>query len=110
MTTQVPYNMLAADTRTALMLALCHRYYWQNVGVSLLVPGYQGAGGLIYADIPNPVPMRVAPQISLSGFSNTNCGNASVNTAGTIQSRFQAAITALGAGFSVFNATFSSEL
>jgi hypothetical protein len=90
-------------------LALCQRYYQKYV--ALLVSGYNAAAGNIFATYLFPVELRTSPTINYSNFSNSNCGNASTNTVSSKLVRVTALITALGAGFSIFDAdTSGAEL
>ena len=92
-------------------LALCQRYYWTPNPSNLFASTTStGAGITYYADYVYPVTMRATPTVSLSSFSNALSGNASVNDAGASRTRFMASTTGAGTAYSVFSATFSSEL
>jgi len=92
-------------------LALCQRYYWTPNPSNLFASTTStGAGITYYSDYVYPVTMRAAPTVSLSSFSNALSGNASVNDAGASRTRFMASTTGAGTAYSVFSATFSSEL
>ena len=82
-------------------LALCQRYYQKYLGV--LLSGYNGIGGPIYTMTFLPVEMRVTPTFVFSNFTNSNCGNASINSATTKLVRFTSTMTATAGGFSVFD-------
>lgn len=89
-------------------LSLCQRYFQIYSGYGCT--GYAGAGQNIYVEFVNPVVMRATPTMALSNYLNSNAGNAAVNTINAARTRFVAAITALGIGYSVFDFTASAEL
>jgi hypothetical protein len=90
-------------------LMMCQRYFWAAVNNNF-VSGYNGGGGIVYADVPNPVSMRATPTVTLSSFSNSNAANAAINDAGVLRTRVSSVITTTGAGFSTFQMASSAEL
>ena len=105
--TATPFEFRSIGTE----LGLCQRYFWKSIsGTNFFVYGYQGSGGVIYMDIPNPVWMRANPSVVLGNFSNLNASNATVNSPTTQRIRVQSTITSTGGGFSTFSIDTSSEL
>lgn len=84
-------------------LALCQRYY-QKMS-SLLVAGYVGtAAGTYYSGSTSfLVEMRATPTLSLSGFVNSNSGNATASGVSNRCFRFFASNTAAGSAYSLFD-------
>jgi hypothetical protein len=90
-------------------LADCQRYYQKFPAI--LISGYAGISTVYYSSYLFPVELRTIPTILYSNFTNSNSGNASTNAVGTKVWRVQATMTALGNGFSIFDAeTSGTEL
>jgi len=90
-------------------LALCQRYFQKFL--SMLHSGYAGASTSYYTAYLFPVELRANPTILYSNFTNSNSGNASTNAVNTKIWRINAQMTALGVGFSIFDAeTSGAEL
>jgi len=81
-------------------LRRCQRYYRVQ---SHIISGYNGAGGAIYGQIALAPPMRIAPLVTISGFSYSNASAAGNNGAVISNVQTIATITATGAGWGVGN-------
>lgn len=88
--------------------AMCQRYY--QAYTSIFVSGYNGAGSNVFTDISLPVVMRANPTVTLSGWSNLNGSNASVNSNLAHRVRLQTTATATGYAYSACDATIAAEL
>ena len=90
-------------------LADCQRYYQKFP--AMLISAYAGSSTVYYSSYLFPVELRTIPTILYSNFANSNSGNASTNAVGTKVWRVQATMTALGNGYSIFDAeTSGTEL
>jgi hypothetical protein len=79
-----------------LEVLLCQRYY--QVISDFLCGGYQGAGGIVYADATLPVPMRATPSgVLLNAATYFNASGYSLNSASN--SKFRTSITIGSAGY-----------
>lgn len=93
-------------------LALCQRYFatLSDSGRRILCSGYNGGGSFNYITYPFKVSMRAPPTVLLSNYTNGNSANALVNGASIQDAEIVNQVTALGWGYSQFNATASAEL
>jgi hypothetical protein len=88
--------------------ANCQRYYQDHK--QLLTPGYQGAGGPFYYDIPLTVFMRITPTVTLANQIYSNASALAVNLATPSHVRYSMVVTALGAAYCDFDMTASADL
>jgi hypothetical protein len=86
----------------------CQRYFYQRS--AQILQTYNVTSGISYQDRPHPVIMRATPSVAITPTSNSNAGNASVDTVTSTHMRLTNTITSAGSGYSIFDYTVSAEL